>query len=593
MPFDGIALNTTLQEIKHLLTDSRIFKIYQPKKDEIILNLWQGKSEFKLILSANPTKCRLHLTENQHKNPLSPPMFCMLLRKYLLGGKILDINQKGLERIIEITIQNKDEFMQPKDWKLIIEIMGKHSNIILVEPKNNVIIDSIKRISSDVNRYREILPGQKYILPPMEKNINLLTFNKAEFLSNLNLSMAQDGQKALSKWIIDNFMGLGGIASQEIAYRAKINHKKPICNLTPEEIENLIKVCQELSINIQKLNFLPTLYLNEIQEPVDFWSFPLLHKDQTYKKTQGKSINHIIDFYFSMKEEQEALNKLKKNLTSSISKNLKKLRQNLFFLNKQLNETKDMEKYKLWGELLSAYLYMVKPGQKEVILPNYYDNGKEITIPLNEKYSPSKNTQIYFKRYKKLNTKKIWSENKLKSTLAEINYLESTLVNIDYCTKVEDLNEILAELQNEGYIKKSPKKPSNKKHAAVHKSEPLKFKSTEGFTIYVGKNNRQNDILTFKKAKPDDIWLHTKDIPGSHVIIQCNGQEVNENTILEACSLAAYFSKGRNSSNVPVDYTFVKHVKKPNGAKPGFVIYDHQNTIFITPDKNIITKLSF
>jgi len=587
MPFDGIALYGTIHELRQSLIGNNITKIYQPSKLELIFYVIYNRKEYKLLVSADSVNCRMHLTNTTKENPSSPPMFCMLLRKYLLGGKIKSIFQKGLERIIEITISNTDEFMQLKEYKLIIEIMGKHSNIILTDCQNT-IIDSIKRISFEVNRYREILPGKTYSNPPLEKKVDLMSVDDDYIVLALKEASVLKSQKALSKWILDNFAGFAGASAQEVAMRANINHKIPICELSDEQIQQITKVFSKLREKLLNHQFIPYIYFShKTKEPIDFWVFPMDLYQKKYKLSNF-TVNDAIDLFYLQKRDSLAVNTLKHHLKSQVIKHVKKLKQNLRYLNERFSKTSDLAKFKLWGELLSANLYRIKPGQSQVKLPNFYNLNEEIVIPLNEKLSPSHNSQIYFNKYKKLQATRKIVEARINDTLMEIEYLESILFNIEYSQTLEDLSEIQQELESQNYIKTNT---PNKRKLEI--SKPLKFKSSDDTIMYVGKNNRQNDTLTFKKSKPDDIWLHAKNTPGSHVVIKTQGSGVSDLTLTEAAILAAYFSNGRNNSNVPVDYTFVRHVKKPSGAKPGFVIYYHQKTLYVTPEESIVDKLSF
>lgn len=588
MPFDGIAMHAVVCELQSALTGSRIMKIYQPKNDELLISLYQNTKEYKFLISANSYDCRMHLTEGEVSNPASPPMFCMLLRKHLMGGRLKQIEQKNLERIAEITIQNVDEYMQPVEYKLIIEIMGKHSNIILLNQKDNTIIDAIKRISSDVNRYREILPGEVYIAPPMNEKMDLLCFDRNFVYNKLLEEIYSKEEKKICQWLIEGFMGISGTSAQELVFRANIDKRKGLQYLNEDEISSLLKVLDELSADISQRHFSPCLYKDTLKGGwEDFWVFPLTHRNQQPEALNLKdnNINKAVDLFYTKKLEMQNFISQKNEIISELKRHLKKLNQNLMHITKRIDETKDMEKYRLWGELLSAYMYMVKARMKEIVLPNF-ETGKEVVIPLNEKYSPSRNAQNYFNRYKKLNAARGISESRKKELQEEINFIENELVNLDNCQNVEDLQEIYQEVKKQGYIKGHTNSVPFEK-----KSEPYKFKSSDGFMIYVGKNNRQNDMLTLKKARPDDMWFHTKEVPGSHVIVESNGKAISDKTIAEACMLAAYFSKAKNGSNVPVDYTQKKYVRKPNGAKPGFVIYDHHRTMYVTPDKSIIDKL--
>jgi len=588
MPFDGITLYGVVQELKECLPGTKINKIYQPNNHEINLFVRNNHQEYKLLLSVDPINCRIHFTNNLEANPSSPPMFCMLLRKYLTGGKIDSISQLGLERIVEIVVQNTDEFLQPIEYKLIIEIMGKHSNIILLNSKNNKVIDSIKRISFNVNRHREVLPGEPYVNPPIVYKTNLLTVDANNIRTIIEEANKTKNNKTLSRWILDKFAGFSGVSAQQVALRAGIDHVTPMTELEDSDISKIIQVLIELKENLLTSCFTPCVYNHyKKKEPLDFWLFPIIGLNY-HKVFSDVSVNTAVDYFFNKKRKASALNIAKHHLESQITKHLKKQKKNLGFLEEKFKTTLESQKYRLWGEILSANLYKIKPGQSHVKLTNFYKPSEEVLIPLNEKLSPSRNAQVYFNRYKKLQSTEKKVRSRISKTQMEINYLESTLLNIKDSETLEDLSAIQQELETFNYIK-NPRKKMQK----LQSSDALQFKSSDGFIIQIGKNNRQNDILTFKKANPDDIWLHTKNIPGSHVIIKCSKGTVSENTIREAAMLAAYFSKSRNSSNVPVDYTYVRYVKKPAGAKPGFVNYFHQKTIYVTPNKDIIEELSF
>ena len=366
-------------------------------------------------------------------------------------------------------------------------------------------------------------------------------------------------------------------------------YKIPVSQLTDMQIEEIAKVFLRLRENLLQHNFEPHIYFNhKTKEPVDFWIFPMALYEKEHKLSENFTANEAVSIFYQHKRDVLAFKSLKESLKSQVVKHIKKTRQNLAYLEERLNKTSDLEKYKLWGDLLSANLYQIKPGQNQVLLPNFYNQNEKILIPLNEKLTPSHNAQIYFNRYKKLKATKEIVKKRINDALMEIEYLESTFLNIEQSKNIEDLSEILQELESQNYIKRT----KQKRHK-VEVSKPLRFKSSDGTIIYVGKNNRQNDFLTFKKSKPDDIWLHAKNTPGSHVIIETQGKVVSDETLTEAAILAAYFSNGRDSSNVPVDYTLVRHVKKPSGAKPGFVIYDRQKTLYVTPDEKLSTIYRF
>lgn len=586
MPFDGIVLNAIISELKKCLIGGKIDKVYQPGKSEILLCIRRHKEEKKLLISAHPQNCRLHLTEVEKENPSSPPMFCMLLRKNLSGGKIVEIKQKDLERLVEIVVENEDEFGRTIYRTLIVEIMGKHSNIILVDDSNKIIIDSIKRIPSDINRVREILPGKKYVLPPLGQRLNILDCEIQTGKKLRDIILQASEPIKVERWITEKFMGISKTVSKEILFKSGVDEEKPANELNLEEKQKIAEALAELSFDIQNSRYSPKIYFDEgTDEPVEFWIFPLSHFDK-FKVISLKSANEAVDLFYSLKEKYEKLANIKKNLQDQLEKHIKKLRQILSFQQEKLDEASDIEKFKLFGELLSAYLYKVSPGMKEINLPNFYDEGKTVSIPLDEKLSPSQNAQYYFEKYKKLRTTKEKVETQMEKTLSEIKYLESELYNIEQAENLEDIEEIQKELSKYGYIKESGKKSKGE----AHPSSPIKYTSSTGFTILVGKNNIQNDMIT-RKAKPEDIWIHVKDLPGSHVIIQTGGRPVDDETLLEGCLLAAYHSKARNGSNVAVDYTLRRYVRKPPGAKPGFVIYDHHKTIYVTPDAGVVERL--
>lgn len=583
MAFDGITLNAVVDELNKKIYHAHIDKIYQPKKDTLVFHFRKGCSELKLLASANSQNCRLHLTKGKMESPASPPMFCMLLRKHLLGGKIISIAQEQLERIVYIKIKNLNEFMQEVEFDLIIEMMGKHSNIILV--RDLMIIDSLKRINTNISRFREVLPGYYYTKPPLGEKIDLRYVDNNYIMSTMSFN--ENCKTPISKWLLENFMGFGGETAQEVCNRAKIDYKKPAKDINEIEKQNLCNILIQLKNDIKTRNYAPTIYFDkDNDEPTGFWVFPLSSKNLGVGEKKSK-ISETIDEYFNTKEYLEIFKSRKASLYSLVSKNLKKLNRTLSHLEYDFEKTSNWQKHKLWGELILSNLYKIKPGLSEVELENYYDDYRKITIPLNSKLTPAENAERHFQRYKKLQTKAIKVEKNIKKTLDEINYLDNILVSINNSESIGDLCEINSELIQQGYIKS--------KHTKVktQRTAPLRFKSSDGFSIYAGKNNRQNDLLTMKKSHPEDIWLHAKNVPGSHVIIKRNNQELSEKTLLEAASIAAYFSKSRNSSNVPVDYTFIKFVKKPSGARPGFVIYTNQKTLYVTPNKKIIKKLSF
>ncbi|MTI67608.1 MAG: fibronectin/fibrinogen-binding protein [Firmicutes bacterium] len=586
MSLDGIVVKSLIDELNTEILNAKIDKIYQPEDDEILIRLRNNSTNYKLLISSSSNNPRIHFTNADKKNPIKPPMFCMLLRKHLQGGKITYIKQPTLERIIKIGITSSDELGIASNKELVIEIMGRHSNIILIEKDTLNIIDSIKRITPDVSRKRQILPGINYSLPPSQNKDNPLDLNKKDFLNLLDIN--NDGI-LLFKFIYKNYLGISPLIAKEICYRSNIDSNKQIGALNEDEINSLFRSFNNLISNVLNNNYKPTMVTDpENNKVVAFSAINLEQFDK--EKKHFNSISKVLEEYFLTRDRldrirQKAIN-LRKNISNKLDRNQKKLAKQ----KKELLNAKNREKYKVYGELVTANIYRIERGQEKLKCKNFYDNNKEITINLKPRLTPSENAQRYFRRYNKLKNayKKVSKE--IKKTKADIQYLEHILLSIENCTELEELEEIRSELVDEGYLRVKKKNKKSKKRKTT--SKPYHFISSDGYDIYVGKNNKQNDYLTLKFANKHDIWLHTKDIPGSHVIIRKkDSNEIPENTLIEAALLAAFHSKGKMSSNVPVDYTEKNNVKKPNGAKLGMVIYENNNTLYVTPKKKEIYKI--
>ncbi|MGB9840705.1 Rqc2 family fibronectin-binding protein [Thermovenabulum sp.] len=573
MPLDGITLYALLSEINNKIIEAKIDKIYQPNTHDVLFFLRKGREEIKLLLSCHPMDFRISILGTDEKeNPITPPPFCMLLRKLLQGGRIIKISQLSLERIITIKIENLNEYGKIKDYFLIAELMGKHSNIILVDEEGTVL-DAIKKIGSDVNRVREILPGQKYAYPPAIERINILTESENK-LYQLLQGKEKEEDFYFEKWILDNFCGFSKVAAKEILYKSSIENKE------------ITQIFLELRRNLNERIFIPTIfYEKDNKKPFDFWVFPVLHYKNRYIEKKVSTVNDALEVFYKEKHICEEFTQLKNSLLKQLQDYLKKQIKILSQKQENLSETKNKEKYKIYGELILANSFKIKQGDKQVILYNFYNNAEE-SIILDEKLTPSQNAQKYFNLYKKLSAKESIIKEQIDKINQEIYYIENTIFSVENAENLEELYEIEKDLEKEGVIK-----TSNRRNEKVKPSEPLKFISSEGFTILVGKNNRQNDYITFKKASSEDIWLHVKDFPGSHVVILTEGKKVSESTLLEAGILAAFYSKARHGSKIAVDFTLKKYVKKPQGAKPGYVIYDNYKTLFVTPEEEIINKL--
>ena len=574
MALDGIFLYTTLEELKNTILNSKISKINQPEKDEIIFSLKKDKDSYKLLISASSVYPRIHLTNINKKNPMKPPMFCMVLRKYLSNSKITSIYQLQLDRVVFIDFQGKDELGFEKTYTLIIEIMGRHSNISLVEKNNYIILDSIKHITPEINSIRTLLPGLKFILPPESNKLNPLNYT----YENFEKFILENNIKLNNTFISKVFMGVSNQLSKEI-----------INSLNTElSLENLKNIYKEIELFFNKVNnkdfsFFITLEDNNLK---DFFPINLPSLEEDNKK-YFSSPSKTLEYYYSEKDKSDRLNNKSSSLLKLVNNNLERCHKKMELLKDNLEKCKKADKYRIYGELLTANIYNIKQGDESIDVVNYYSEDSEIiNIKLDPTKTPSANIQNYFKRYSKLKKSKEYSLEQIKITEDEILYLNSVLTNIKNTEDYASIEEIKKELMDAHYLKF--KKNVRKKET---KSKPMHFISSEGIHIYVGKNNIENDYLTLKFADKRDLWFHTKDIPGSHVILKTLG-DFTEKTLNEAANLAAFYSKGRDSSKVPVDYTEVKNVHKPNGAKPGMVIYEKNKTIFITPEKPSLEKLS-
>ncbi|ASN05823.1 Rqc2 family fibronectin-binding protein [Virgibacillus necropolis] len=566
MPFDGIVTRALTNEWNTQIVPGKINKIYQPTDTEIVFTIRSNGKNHTLLFSIHPMYARVHITNDTYTNPKEAPMFCMILRKYLSGAVIESINQYGMERILTFTFKTRNEIGDVTHKSLIIELMGKHSNLMLVDQEKGHIIDSLKHISLAQNRYRTILPGHEYILPPHQDKLNLLEIDAEEFIQKIDFN-----QGKIENQILHTLSGVSPVVAQEIVGRAKLGSQ-----------QTYMKVFADLKNTIQNGDFNPAIYRNRKE---DF--HVLLLETVGGDKEAFTTTNEMLDVFFSGKAERDRVKQQAKDLYRFIKnekdKNERKMKKHYQTIKKADNA----DKFQHLGELLTANMHLVTKGDTSVVVTDYYDpEQRELTIDLNPNKTPSENTQGFFKTYQKLKTSKKVVEKEIRKTKEEISYLDQLLQQIDVARE-EDIEEIREELRDEGYLKKQRTKQKKKNKKGLPK--PDAYQATDRTQILVGKNNKQNEYVTTKLAHRDHIWLHTKDIPGSHVVIQ--DKSPSEETLLEAAQLAAYFSKSQQSSSVPVDYTLIRHVKKPNGAKPGFVTYDNQKTLFVTPDKNMVDTL--
>ena len=574
MALDGIVTRAIVHELQGC-KGGRISKIHQPNGHDVVLTLRAQRGNSKLLISASPTYPRVHFTEKTFLNPTEAPMFCMLLRKHCEGAIIEEIRQIGMERIIHIDVRQRDELGDVSIKRIIIELMGRHSNIVLLDPVTGTILDGIHHVTPSISSYRVIMPGFSYTAPPEQHKANPLEVNSAEFLKGYT-----ETEEEAARWLVNSFSGMSPLIAGEITGRASDTDNGD----TSVEADALWNAFESVMGPVRENNYTPVTGLNAKGKMI--FSAVRLQGIQDAEKTYD-TMSKCMEDYFGDKAERDTVKQkvsdLLRFLQNERSKNVKKLDN----LNKDLLEADDAEKYRLWGELLFASLHQISKGDKSVELVNFYDEDQAtMTITLDPLLTPSDNAQRYFKRYNKYKNSLAVIHEQLGKTKDEIDYLDNLLQQLSIAS-MNDIEEIREELVQQGYLRDRNKKGKKKKkndRPTVHQ-----FTSTEGIDILVGKNNLQNEYVTNRLASANDTWLHTKDIPGSHVVIRST--DFGEATLEEAAQLAAYFSQAKESSSVPVDYTFIRHVRKPSGSKPGFVIYDHQKTLFVTPNEELVKSL--
>ena len=582
MAFDGITVSAIKAEIEDKILGGRIDKVYQPEKDEIILGIRSMGQAYKLLLTSNASNPKFHFTQTNPSNPMTPPLFCMVMRKHLQSGKIIKIEQPDFDRILNIYVESLNELGDYSVKKLVLEIMGRHSNIILTD-ENNTILDCIKHIGHDTSSVREVLPGREYTLPPSQGKINTLELDN----NNFNEVLENNPSFEIQSVIYKNYTGISPIAASEICYRANVNGSTPVEALTDIQKEIVFNKFAELVEDIKANRFYPESITNEKGKTIDFSPIEMTQFNGLEIK-KYTSISELIESFYANRDFAYRIGQKTHDLRKLITQNIERCIRKKDIQMQTLRSIKNRDELRLKGELLTANIYSIKKGMTTVELPNYYSENQElVAIELDSNKTPSENAQKYYKAYNKAKRTFEALKDQIKSNDEELAYLESVLTSVNNCTDEQDVKEIRRELREEGYVKKvKNQKDKSKKH-----SVPLHFISQDGFDIYVGKNNIQNDELTLKFARPRDIWMHTKNIPGSHVIIVANGQTIPDTTLNEGAMLSAFYSKAKNSSKVPVDYTEKKNVKKPNGSKPGFVIYETNKTAYITTSEEEIKKI--
>ena len=582
MAFDGIVTKAITSELQELI-GSRIDKIYEPNKNDIILGFYLNGTNYALNICTNAQNYRLHLTTHAKPNPKNALNFCMLLRKYLIGLRIKNIISVNLERVITIEFEGFDDIDDIITKKLIIELMGRHCNVILLD-ENNMIIDSLRHISSDNELTREIVPHVKYVYPSTNKLNFLEVSNFQDFKLKLNLDFEKMHISDLPAQISNVFNGISKSFVNHIIETLHLDTSLTIEDMTLETIYTNMKHVIDATDSLQ-------LDFDTIKDTKgNIKDYALCIKDSS----EPFRLNFFIDDYYFQKETSEEFKVYRNSVSKLILDTLKKYNKRLYNINEKLKECDQMDTYKLYGELITANLYRIKNENIDCVsLENYYDNNKMITIPLDKRYSPSHNAKLFFKKYNKLKNALLIVGEQKEETIKDLDYIESVIYELEACSNIDDISNVFEEISESSVFKERTEKYKEKKNPKVKKSKltknkyvhfnPIKYK-IEDYTFLVGRNNMENDYLTLKYAKKTDLWFHTKDIHGSHCILVLNGSPLPQDDILLKCAeIAAYHSKARNSSNVPVDICEVKYVKKPNGAKPGMVIYKNNKTLHVTP----------
>ncbi len=572
MALDGIVISNLVYELNNTILNARISKIAQPEADELLLTLKGNSVSFRLSISASASLPFVYLTENNKPSPLTAPTFCMVLRKHIANGRIVKIYQPGMERIINFDIEHLDEMGDLCSKTLVVELMGKHSNIIFIN-NDNIIIDSIKRVPGSVSSVREVLPGKEYFIPETQGvKLNPLEVTREAFLESLLSKPC-----GLAKAIYSSFSGISPLIAAEIAYRAGLDGDSPVAAYSQDELLHLYSNFSWLMSDIRENKYQPLIYRKGM-EPKEFSSVPI-QSFSNYESTAYDSISQVLELYYSEKNIYSRIRQksvdLRKIVSTALERNQKKYDLQL----KQLKDSQKREKYRIYGELINAFGYGLEPGAKFLEAENYYDDNKIVKIPLDENKSISENSQKYFEKYNKMKRTAEVLEELTLETKAAIDHLLSVQNSLEIATSADDLSQIKEELIESGYIKKGK---NNKK--VKSKSTPLHYVSSDGYDMYVGKNNYQNDELTFKFATGNDWWFHAKGMPGSHVIVKANNEELPDRTFEEAGKLAGYYSKGRDNEKIEIDYLQKKNVKKPNKAAPGFVVYYTNYSLTISPD---------
>ena len=572
MPLDAICLQAVVNEISPALVGSRIEKIQQPARDQLVLLL---RGNRRLFICANPNQPRIHMTEQLRDNPSQPPMFCMLLRKHIGNGRIVAVEQSPLERVVTLAIEATDEMGEQSRFSLILEAMGRNTNLILTD-KENRIVDCLRRVDLEMSQVRQVLPGLFYELPPKQEKCDPLTVTEDEFFRLL-----RDGESA-EQQLTAKFTAISPLIAREIVYDAHGDSDSCVVD------DRLWRSFAQWQENVKSKNFTPNVLLRQ-GKPFDFTYRSIAQYGSYGESVPQESFSGLLDTFYSRREQAERVKQRGQELVKAATNARDRVRRKIALREKEYAQTQDRETLRIRGELITANLYRMERGQRVLEAQNYYEEScPTVEIPLDVRLSPQENAAKYFKQYNKAKTAEKMLTELITAGREELQYLESVLQELQLAESEQDFMDIRAELEAGGYLRKQGKKGGSFQRP----SKPREFRSTAGLRILVGRNNRQNDRLTTKDAQKWDLWLHTQKIHGSHVILCTDGVEPDEQSVLEAAQIAAYFSQGREGDKVAVDYTPVKFVKKPAASRPGMVIYTTYKTMYVTPDEELVKKLS-
>ena len=589
MPLDALCLSGLVHELDQAVTGGKVDKIYQPGRDEVILAVRSPKQgNVKLLLSANPTHPRPQLTALSRENPDVPPMFCMLLRKHLSGARLLAVEQVPLERVVIFTLEALNELGDRVERKLVLEAIGRRSNLILLDGDGR-ILDCMRRVESNLgsgdSRQRTLLPGMFYRLPPAQDTLDP-TAQSREDLENLLAAAPEQAQA--DRWLLDTFGGLSPLVCRELAFQAGGDVEVRLDALGTQGRERLLDKLETLLGDVKEFHVTPTMILRD-GKPSDFTFFPVAQYQNAAETLACPSFSAMLDQFFEQREHLERVKQKGQDLIRSVTTARDRTARKIAHQEQELASTQDRERLRQLGDILTSNFYQMQRGMARLRTVDFYDpEGKEVDIKLDPLLTPQQNAAKYYKEYNKAKTAEVVLTQQLEKGRRELEYLNSVLENITLAEGERDLGEIRQELTDTGYLRRASKAKGREKRVS---SKPMEFRSSSGLRISVGKNNTQNDLLTCKLAFKSDIWFHTQKIHGSHVILWTEGKEPDLQSLNEAACLAAWFSQARDSSKVPVDYTPVKYVKKPNGARPGMVTYTTYETAWVTPDQELAKTL--